>query len=170
MTPPPLWHFFENSSDLVAQHFPNSFHKILLNSLLDLVWFGSHCLYVFHCCTYCWWWCCCCCWFQGEGKEEKGLVASAGKLELKINLQLAPGATENCHVGLLRGIAQNSHHSPENLPSLWFDHFSNEMFSSCKICYFPPPQKNTFWTHLHLQIPMWALDLVPKNEICITHF
>ena len=60
----------------------------------------------------------CCCWFQGEGKEGKGLVASAGKLELKINLQLAPGATENCHVGLLRGIAQNSHHSPENLPSL----------------------------------------------------
>ena len=60
----------------------------------------------------------CCCWFQGEGKEGNGPVASAGKLELKINLLLAPGATENCHVGLLRGIAQYSHHSPENLPSL----------------------------------------------------
>ena len=56
--------------------------------------------------------------FRERERKGKGLVASAGKLELKINLQLAPGATENCHVGLLRGIAQNSHHSPENLPSL----------------------------------------------------
>ena len=97
----------------------------------------------------------CCCWFQGEGKEGNGLVASAGKLELKINLRLAPGATENCHVGLLRGIAQYSHHSPENLPSLWFDHFSNEIFCSCEICYFPPPQNYLLGTFASPDVGSW---------------
>ena len=63
-------------------------------------------------------------------KEGGGALCATGKLELKINLWWRPGATENCHVGLLRGIAQHHRllHLRQNYLSFWSgDGFYNKI-------------------------------------------